>query len=85
MDPQQQLNELERLAESLDVKVSYEPISGLVHSAGGLCRVRAEYRIIVDRKLKPRERVQVLVQALRTFDTEAHFLSPGVRELFDTA
>ncbi len=78
MNDQEQLSELERLASDLDVDVTYEPMAGLVQGVGGLCRVRGRYRIIVDRKLKPPERL-----ALRRFDTEKHFVSPQVRRLLD--
>jgi hypothetical protein len=81
MNDRDQLQELEHLAERLDVKVSYEPMAGLVQGVGGLCRVKGRYRIIVDRRLKPPERVQIVAHALRRFDTEAHFVSPQVREL----
>jgi hypothetical protein len=45
--------------------------------------VRGRYRIIVDRKLKAPERLQVVADALRRFDTESHFVSPQVRRLLD--
>jgi hypothetical protein len=83
MKAEEQLSELERLASELDVDVSYEPMGGLVQGVGGLCRVRGRYRIIVDRKLKPPERLQVVADALRRFDTEKHFVSPQVRRLLD--
>lgn len=81
MDVEQQLVELEKLAQTLEVKVCYEPMAGLVQGTGGLCKVRGEYRIIIDRRLKPRERIQILAGALSTFDTEAHFVPPQVRDL----
>jgi hypothetical protein len=81
MDAQEQLAELERLAENLSVQVSYEPMAGLVQGVGGLCRHRGSYRIIIDRRLKPPERVQVIADALRRFNTESHFVSPQVRQL----
>ena len=65
MGPQQQLEELERVAEQLQVKVCYEPMAGLVQGIGGLCKVRGEYRVIIDRRLKPSERVSILADALR--------------------
>lgn len=83
MKAEEQLSELERLASELDVDVSYEPMGGLVQGVGGLCRVRGRYRIIIDRKLKPPERLQVVADALRRFDTEKHFVSPQVRRLLD--
>jgi hypothetical protein len=83
MKAEEQLTELERLATELDVDVCYEPMGGLVQGVGGLCRVRGRYRIIVDRKLKPPERLMVVADALRRFDTEKHFVSPQVRRLLD--
>ncbi|NVB41188.1 hypothetical protein G6O69_25335 [Pseudenhygromyxa sp. WMMC2535] len=81
MNAQEQLTELEELAKELEVEVSYEPMSGLVQGIGGLCRLRGRYRIIVDRRLKAPERLQVVADALRRFDTEKHFVSPQVRKL----
>lgn len=81
MNVQDQLSELERLATDLEVDVSYEPMRGLVQGVGGLCRVRGRYRIIVDRRLKAPERLQIVADALRRFDTEEHFVSPQVRRL----
>lgn len=81
MKVQQQLEALERLAEALSVRVSYEPMAGLVQNTGGLCRVRGEYRVIIDRRLKPPERVQILVDALRRFDTHTLEVEPELREL----
>ena len=83
LKPEEQLSELEKLASELDVDVSYEPMGGLVQGVGGLCRLRGRYRIIVDRKLKPPERLQVVADALRRFDTDEHFVSPQVRRLLD--
>jgi hypothetical protein len=65
MGPQQTLEELERVAEQLQVKVCYEPMAGLVQGIGGLCKVRGEYRVIIDRRLRPAERVSILADALR--------------------
>jgi len=85
MKVQEQLEALERLAEAMSVRVSYEPMTGLVAGTGGLCRVRGEYRIIIDRRLKPPERHQILLDALRRFDTSG-FEMPGVlRDLLTPA
>jgi len=81
MKAQQQLDALERLAETLSVRVSYEPMTGLVQGTGGLCRVRGEYRVIIDRRLKPPERVQILVEALRRFDTHHLEVDPELQPL----
>ena len=68
MAPQEQLVELEGLAKELDVQVSYEPMAGLVQGVGGLCRVKGQYRIIVDRRLQPPERLVIVADALKRFD-----------------
>jgi hypothetical protein len=83
MKVQQQLEALERVSEALSVRVSYEPMTGLVQGTGGLCRVRGERRIIIDRRLKPPERVQILVDALRRFDTHHLDVDPEIRSLLD--
>jgi hypothetical protein len=81
-DVHKQLQELEHLAQELGVRVCYDAMTGLSQGSGGLCKVRGEWRVIMDRRLKPVERVQVLSEALRSrFDTEAHFVSPQVRSL----
>jgi hypothetical protein len=68
MTPQEQLVELEGLAKELDVQVCYEPMAGLVQGVGGLCRVKGQYRIIVDRRLQPPERIAIVADALKRFD-----------------
>ena len=81
-DVQKQLQELEHLAQNLGVRVSYDAMTGLSQGGGGLCKVRGEWRIIMDKRLKAVERLQVISEALRSrFDTEAHFVSPQVRSL----
>jgi len=77
----QQLQELETLAKRLGVKLSYEPTGGLVSGTGGLCRVRGNYRLIVDRRLKPGARVQVLADALSRFDLGGQDLPDAIRTL----
>lgn len=77
----QQLQELEALAKQLDVKLSYEPTTGLVSGTGGLCRVRGSYRLIIDRRLKPGARVQVLADALGRFDTARLEVPEEIRTL----
>ncbi len=78
-----QLDELEGVAEALGVRVCYEPMNGQVQGVGGLCRVRGEYRVIVDRRFKGPERVQVLADALRRFDTSALEMSRSTRALLE--
>ena len=67
MKPKDLLVELESAAQSLDVKVSYESIASLV-GRGGLCKVKGQYRVIIDKRLNLEERANMLSQALARFD-----------------
>jgi hypothetical protein len=63
MKPEVALELLEAAAEQLKVRVSYEPLqSTVIH--GGLCRVKGEYRIIVDKRASAEERVVMVATAL---------------------
>jgi hypothetical protein len=73
---------LETAAGQLGVKVQYDTLvaSGPT-GGGGLCKVKGEWRIIIDKKTAPSERASILADALATMDTEGIFLPPKVREL----
>ena len=90
MKPEVVLELLEATAEQLHVRVSYEQLqTSVVH--GGLCRVKGEYRIIVDKRASAEERVTTLATALaqvmrlRPSSTDGEEvvieLPPKVREL----
>jgi hypothetical protein len=73
---------LETAATQLGVKVRYEALttSGPT-GGGGLCRVKGDWCVIIDKKTAPSERASILTDALATMDTDAIFLPPKVREL----
>ncbi len=77
----EQLRELERIASELKIRVSYEPMGGLVSGSGGLCRVRGEYRVIIDRRIKPSERISLLADALSRFETDEIEMPTAARNL----
>jgi hypothetical protein len=79
----EQLTEiLEAAATQLGVKVHYENMTAAGPTGGGgLCKVKGEWRVIIDKKTAPSERASILADALATMDTEAIFLPPKVREL----
>ena len=86
MKPEVLLELLEAASEQLKVRVSYEPLqTSVVH--GGLCRVKGEYRIIVDKRASAEERVTTLATALAQvikvtkLDATTLELSPKVREV----
>src|SRR5690349_2139330 len=85
MKPEVLLELLEAAAEQLEIKVSYEPLqTSVVH--GGLCRVKGEYRIIVDKRASAEERVSTLAAAIARViasrpDSSALELSPALRDV----
>ncbi len=75
---------LENAAEQLRIKVSYEPLqtSGIQTGLrGGLCRVKGEYRVIIDKRATNEERLTTLATALAGFDTSELELPQKVRDL----
>jgi hypothetical protein len=82
------LEALEDAATRLEVRVSYEPLAATV-GHGGLCRVRGQYRVIIDKRATTEERVATLAQALArvggalggAFDVGSLGLPAAVREL----
>jgi hypothetical protein len=79
--PEQMTEALEAAAKQLGVAVKYETLApGTVSGSGGLCKVKGEWWVIIDKKATASERASVLVDALSAFDTDAVFLPPKVRE-----
>lgn len=74
------LAELEQVTKAQSVRVSYEAIGGEL-GAGGLCKVKGEWRVIIDKRATPGERASVLAQALSRFPVNEAGLSDPVREL----
>jgi hypothetical protein len=83
MKPEVLLELLENAADQLGIRVSYEVLqTSVLH--GGLCKVKGEYRIIVDKKATAEERVVMLATAIATFETSELELAPKVREVLRT-
>ena len=82
MKPEQLTEALEAAANQLGVKVRYETLAASGPTGGGgLCKVKGEWFIIMDKKTAASERASILCEALATMDTEQLFLPPKVREL----
>ena len=80
MKPEQIVEALEQAASQLAVQVRYETMTGDASGSGGLCKVRGNWCVIMDRKTPPAERAATLIDALTGFDTDSVFLPPKVRE-----
>ncbi len=76
------LEALEDAARRLEVRVSYEALAATI-GHGGLCRVRGQYRVIIDKRATTEERAATLAQALGRI--EAGAATAGVRSGADHA
>ncbi len=83
MDINGAVAELEAVAHKLGVLVIYDHLVGDGMGPGGLCKVKGQWRVIIERRSSPGEKLSILAQALSRFDLEAHFLSPAVREIVE--
>lgn len=80
------LQALEAAAQKKDIRITYEAIVGIGAgelSGGGLCKVKGEWRLIIDRRATPSERVAMVAGALAGFPLDDLFLPPEARELID--
>ena len=81
MSPEEKLKELEQACAALSVAVSYEALAANVR-VGALCRVKGNYRVIIDKRATPNERAATLAEAINRLGDSS--LSPHVRELVDS-
>src|ERR1700758_5407646 len=84
MKPEQITETLEQAATHLGIRVRYETMTGDTAGGGGLCKVKGQWCVIVDRKTPVAERAALLLDALAGFDTDEVFLPPQLREALAT-
>jgi len=80
MKAEQMTEALEQAAAQLGVRVRYEAMTGDTAGAGGLCKIKGQWSVIMDRRTPASDRAALLVEALAGFDTDALFLPPEIRE-----
>jgi hypothetical protein len=85
MKPEQITETLEQAAKQLGVQVRYETMTGEVAGAGGLCKLKGQWCVIIDRKVTPTDRAATLTEALSQLDTDGVFLPPEVRDALTAA
>ena len=83
MKPEQITDALEQAAAQMGVRVRYEAMTGDSAGAGGLCKIRGEWTVIMDRKATPSDRAAMLVEALSEFDVDAVYLPPEIRQVLN--
>jgi hypothetical protein len=80
MKAEQITEALEQAAAQLAVRVRYETMTGDSAGAGGLCKIRGEWTVIMDRKSPASDRAALLLEALAGFDFDSIYLAPEIRE-----
>ena len=84
MNDEALLNELEELAERMEIAVRYENITGEDSpGSGGLCRIQGQYVLIVHSRATVREKIRIITKALRQFDFSEIYVRPVLRELLE--
>jgi hypothetical protein len=84
MDEEVILSQLEELAEKLEILVRDENINiEESSSTGGLCRVEGKYILILNSKATVKEKIQVMITALKQFDLTDMYIKPVIRELLE--
>lgn len=78
------LQNLEAIAEKLNIKVNYENLRKRhVFSKGGFCRLKEDKIVIIDNTLNLSEKIDVLADALSRLDLEDMYMPPAVRKILD--
>lgn len=77
--------QLKELAERLGIRVREEVLLREVgyRVRSGLCRVRGEDVLFLDRHARVEEKVDALLRELARRDLETHYLTPQLRRLLD--
>ena len=84
MDDHIALDQLEALAYGLGIEVRYEKIpQDDVTIAGGRYRLKGKNVIVIDSRATTRERIRILVQALKPFDLSNVYVRPALREILE--
>ena len=77
------LEELEQVAARHNIRISSANLKKYAYYIqSGMCRVRGEYRIIIDKHLHLSEKIDVLIDALQAFEIETATLNPVLQKLF---
>ncbi len=77
------LDELIEAAERVGVRVRREKLLREVgyRARGGICRLREDNMVIIDRDQPPHEQLEIVAEALKGRDLESLYLSPEARRI----
>ena len=88
MDEDVVIEQLEELARMLGIEVRYESISleeETINVVGGFCVLRGENLLIINSKVRMKDKIKVFAQALSRFSLDHIYIRPAIRELLETA
>lgn len=78
------LQHLEKIADSLDVKIRYDNFEkGDYRVKSSLCRVKDDKVIFVDKSLKLKDKIDIILNELTKFDLDHIYMPPKIRELIN--
>ena len=81
MDDNKIMEQLEELANSLEIPVRYEQIKKeSSFFPGGLCKVKGEDILIINSMATVEDKIQILVKAVTSFDISQVYMRPVLRE-----
>ncbi len=84
MNTEHLLNQLEELAGRLGIGVRYENVNVEESSlAGGFCRIKEKYVLIIQPQATINEKVRIITEALKTFPLGDIYVKPALRELIE--
>ncbi|MBU2490090.1 MAG: hypothetical protein KKA60_11935 [Proteobacteria bacterium] len=84
MDPETIFRQLKELAESLGIAIRERVLGpGPIRVQSGLCRVRGNLVLVLDRKLVLREKIAILAESINAMATDEIFVVPALREALD--
>ena len=84
-DPQAQLEDLRKVAESLSIDIEYSDLSDNdVAVQSGYCKVNGQEMIILDKNLPPEMQVAVALKILGGFNLDNTYVASWIREHFES-
>lgn len=84
LDEQKRLELLEEAAQALGIEIRYETFKGETSmAAGGLCRLKGNYLIILNSRSGLGDRINAIASAINRFDLSTTYLRPGLREFLE--
>ncbi|HUU51150.1 MAG TPA: hypothetical protein VMW81_09390 [Nitrospinota bacterium] len=78
------LQNLEKIADSLNVKIQYDEFKKDDYKIkSSLCRVRNNMVIFVDKSLRLKDKIDIILNELTKFDLDHIYIPPKIRELIN--